>query len=138
MIDKALGLGSPDPAETYSSSPHLYAELGIPAEAGGKVGAPRKSPVKRRDTESSGQVKGPSSGQIEGQKSGRDRSGAKRRRTRGGQPVSGHPAGNGATTAANGEAAAETPSSSSSGGTNRRRRRRRKPTETTAASALAN
>jgi superfamily II DNA/RNA helicase len=138
MIDKALGLGSPDPAETYSSSPHLYAELGIPAEAGGKVGAPRKSPVKRRDTESSGQVKGPSSGQVEGQKSGRDRSGAKRRRTRGGQPVSAHPAGNGATTAANGEAAAETPSSSSGGGTNRRRRRRRKPAETTAASALAN
>jgi superfamily II DNA/RNA helicase len=138
MIDKALGLGSPDPAETYSSSPHLYAELGIPAEAGGKVGAPRKSPVKRRDTESSGQVKGPSSGQVEGQKSGRDRSGAKRRRTRGGQPVSAHPAGNGATTAANGEAAAETPSSSSGGGTNRRRRRRRKPAETTAESALTN
>src|ERR1700758_2297152 len=75
MIDKALGLDSPDPAETYSSSPHLYAELGIPAEAGGKVGAPRKSPVKLRDTESSGQVKGQSSGQIEGQKSGRDPSG---------------------------------------------------------------
>jgi superfamily II DNA/RNA helicase len=134
MIDKALGLGSPDPAETYSSSPHLYAELGIPAEAGGKVGAPRKSPVKRRDTESSGKVKGQSSGQ----KSGSNRSGAKRRRTRAGQPVSGHPAGNGATTAANGEAAAETPSGSSGGGTNPRRRRRRKPTETTAASALAN
>jgi superfamily II DNA/RNA helicase len=134
MIDKALGLGSPDPAETYSSSPHLYAELGIPAEAGGKVGAPRKSPVKRRDTESSGQVKS----QSNGQKSGGNRSGATRRRTRGGQPVSGHAAGNGATTAANGEAAAETPSSSSSRGTNRRRRRRRKPTETTAASTLAN
>jgi superfamily II DNA/RNA helicase len=133
MIDKALGLGSPDPAETYSSSPHLYAELGIPAEAGGKVGAPRKSPVKRRDTESSGQVKS----QSNGQKPRGNRSGAKRRRTRGGQPVSGHPAGNGATTAANGEAAAETPSSSS-GGTNRRRRRQRKPTETTAASTLAN
>src|ERR1700739_2643444 len=27
MIDKALGLGSPDPAETYSNSPHLYTEL---------------------------------------------------------------------------------------------------------------
>jgi superfamily II DNA/RNA helicase len=135
MIDKALGLGSPDPAETYSSSPHLYAELGIPAEAGGKVGAPRKSPVKRRDNESSGQVKGQSSGQIEGQKSGRNRSSEKRRRTRAGQPVSGHPAGNGATTAASGEAAAETPSGSSSEGTNRRRRRRRKPAD---ASALAN
>ncbi len=30
MIDKALGLDCPDPAETYSSSPHLYAELFIP------------------------------------------------------------------------------------------------------------
>jgi len=138
MIDKALGLGSPDPAETYSSSPHLYAELDIPGEAGGKVGAPRRSPVKRRDTESNGQVKGQSAGRSDGQKSGRNRSGTKRRRTRGGQPVSGHPAGNGASTAANGEAAAETPSSSGSGATDRRRRRRRKPAETNAPSALAN
>jgi superfamily II DNA/RNA helicase len=134
MIDKALGLGSPDPSETYSNSPHLYAELGIPAEAGAKVGAPRKSPVKRRDTERSGQ----SSGQSNGQKSGRNRSGERRRRTRGGQPVSGHPAGNGAATGANGEGAAETASGSSSGGTTRRRRRRRKPAETPAASALTN
>src|SRR5207253_11208209 len=35
MIDKALGLESPDPAETYSNSPHLYDELSIPAGAGG-------------------------------------------------------------------------------------------------------
>jgi len=125
-IDKALGLGSPDPAETYSSSPHLYAELGIPAEAGGKVGAPRKSPVKRRDTESSGRSNGQTSGP----------SGARRRRTRGGQPATGHPDGNGAAPGANGETAAETPSGSSNGGTNRRRRRRRKPAETT--TALAN
>ena len=53
MIDKALGLGSPDPAETYSNSPHLYKELSIPTEAGGTVGSPRKSPVKtpRRRTQ---------------------------------------------------------------------------------------
>jgi superfamily II DNA/RNA helicase len=134
MIDKALGLGSPDPAETYSSSPHLYAELGIPAEARSTVGAPRKSQVKRRDTESSGR--------IEGQKPGRTRSSAKRRRTRGGQPVTGHPASNAADAGTNGEAAAETPSGSastngSSGGSSRRRRRRRKPAETTAATAQA-
>src|ERR1700758_5172476 len=97
MIDKALGLDSPDPAETYSSSPHLYAELGIPAEAAGKVAAPRKSPVKRRDTESNGRR----SRQIKGQKSGGNRSSARRRRTRGGQPVSGHPAGNGAASGGN-------------------------------------
>ena len=30
-IDKALGLDCPAPAETYSSSPHLYVELDIPA-----------------------------------------------------------------------------------------------------------
>src|ERR1700741_3103597 len=38
MIDKALGLGCPEPAETYSSSPHIYAELDIPAEARGPGG----------------------------------------------------------------------------------------------------
>ena len=38
MIDKALGLNSPDPVETYSNSPHLYAELDIPADAKGSVG----------------------------------------------------------------------------------------------------
>ena len=33
MIDKALGLDCPDPAETYSNSPHLYDELGHPHRA---------------------------------------------------------------------------------------------------------
>ncbi len=131
LIDKALGLGTPEPAETYSSSPHLYAELGIPTEAGATVGTPRKSPVKRRDTSTSPEKSG---------KSGRTRSGAPRRRTRGGQPVTGHPTGNAATNGANGEAGAETPSGSAPGNpnTSRRRRRRRKPAEATAATAQAN
>ena len=30
MIDKALDLGIPEAAETYSSSPHLYSDLDIP------------------------------------------------------------------------------------------------------------
>ncbi|ETK31199.1 DEAD/DEAH box helicase [Microbispora sp. ATCC PTA-5024] len=30
VINNALGLDFPDPAETYSSSPHLYSDLGIP------------------------------------------------------------------------------------------------------------
>jgi superfamily II DNA/RNA helicase len=123
MINKALGLGSPDPAETYSNSPRLYSELAIPAEAGGTVGAPRKSQVKRRDTERNGQ-KPENSGN-----SGRTRTGARRRRTRGGQPVTGHPANNQAANGANGEAAAEMPSDSLSNpaGTGRRRRRRHRP-----------
>ncbi|GLE52732.1 DEAD/DEAH box helicase [Mycobacterium montefiorense] len=117
-IDKALNLGSPDPAETYSNSPHLYTELGIPGEAGGTIGTPRKSPVKRRDTERS----------TTSEKPARARSGNRRRRTRAGEPVNGRPAGNGT----DGEAAAETGSASSNGGNganNRRRRRRRKPAE---------
>ena len=39
MIDKALGLDTPDPVETYSSSPHLYDELDIPTDATGSIGA---------------------------------------------------------------------------------------------------
>lgn len=125
-INKALNLGSPDPAETYSNSPHLYTELGIPDGATGTIGAPKKSPVKRRDTERTERS-------TTSEKPARARSANRRRRTRGGQPVSGHPAGS------DGEAAAETPSESASGtGSNgtsgsdgRRRRRRRKPAEAT-------
>ncbi len=39
LIDKALGLGHAEPAETYSTSAHLRSELGIPEGAGGRVGA---------------------------------------------------------------------------------------------------
>jgi superfamily II DNA/RNA helicase len=37
LIDKALGLGIPEPVETYSSSPHLYTELDIPAGTKGRL-----------------------------------------------------------------------------------------------------
>ena len=37
LINDALALGQPDPEETYSTSEHLYAELGIPAEATGTL-----------------------------------------------------------------------------------------------------
>src|SRR6201987_3754421 len=47
MIDKALGLGSPDPAEPSSSSPHIYEELDIPTAARGSIGEPRKPKAKR-------------------------------------------------------------------------------------------
>ncbi len=126
LIDKELGLGSPEPAETYSNSPHLYAELSIPAEAGGKVGAARKSPVKRRETQSDTKSDRPP----------RARSGSTRQRTRGGQPATGHPTGNGAATGTTGaalDAPKETPAGS--GGATRRRRRRRKPADATAPSS---
>ncbi len=37
LIDKVLGLGIPEPVETYSSSEHLFAELDIPADATGRL-----------------------------------------------------------------------------------------------------
>ncbi|MFE7797738.1 DEAD/DEAH box helicase [Nocardia sp. NPDC057440] len=43
-IDKALGLGIPEPVETYSRSAHLYSELGIPE---GVTGTVRKPKVER-------------------------------------------------------------------------------------------
>lgn len=131
LIDKALGLDNPEPAETYSSSPHLYDELSIPADAGGTVGAARKAQGARRTGERPTQKPGQKS-----EKTAR-RSGT-RRRTRGGQPVSAHPSGNGAASS-NGDAAAETPAGSPPGnaGSSRRRRRRRKPAEAAAAAPTA-
>jgi superfamily II DNA/RNA helicase len=37
LINDALGLGQPEPEETYSTSDHLYTELGIPREATGTL-----------------------------------------------------------------------------------------------------
>ena len=77
-IDAALGLDCPDPAETYSSSPHLFTELDIPADAGGRVGAAQ--PTARREPAKSSAPR--ASGSSQGTRS--------RRRTRGGKPMTGH------------------------------------------------
>jgi len=37
LIDKALGLGIPSPVETYSSSPHLFEDLGIDPSVTGRL-----------------------------------------------------------------------------------------------------
>jgi superfamily II DNA/RNA helicase len=39
LINRALEFGQPEPTETYSSSPHLYSDLDIPAEAKGRIKA---------------------------------------------------------------------------------------------------
>lgn len=46
LIDKALGLGRPEPVETYSSSPHLFEELDIPTGVAGSV---KKTAVKSEE-----------------------------------------------------------------------------------------
>ncbi|HYZ66644.1 MAG TPA: DEAD/DEAH box helicase [Mycobacterium sp.] len=115
MIDKALGLACPEPAETYSSSPHLYEELDIPTDAKGTVGEPRTQ-AKRAPADT------PS------EKPARNRT-RNRRRTRGGKPTTGHPeAPAQQADAAAGDAPADEASPA-------KRRRRRRPRKTAAANA---
>jgi len=42
LINDALGLGQPEPAETYSTSEHLYSSLGIPRDATGTLPAAKR------------------------------------------------------------------------------------------------
>jgi len=116
LIDKALGLACPDPAETYSSSPHLYEELDIPTDAKATVGEPRKAQAKRAPADK------PSV------KPARTRN---RRRTRGGETVNGHP---GATTE-QAEAADDTVADGAEASRSGARRRRRRPRKAAAANA---
>ena len=120
MIDKALGLDTPDPAETYSSSPHLFEELHIPTDATGTVGTPEKVSSKRAERkerpEADGEADKPRT---------RTRS---RRRTRGGKTATGHveQAAEGTESAAEPEAEEPTGDGAHAG----RRRRRRRPRKT--------
>ncbi|MEU1999633.1 DEAD/DEAH box helicase [Nocardia gamkensis] len=116
-IDKALGLGIPDPVETYSRSPHLYSDLGIPE---GVTGVVRKAQVER-DADA-----------VVVERPARAPRKRNRRRTRAGQPIDGTP---NVTDAAETDspADAENTSSEQAGAESdadkpaRRRRRRRKP-----------
>jgi superfamily II DNA/RNA helicase len=127
-IDKALGLGCPDPAETYSSSPHLFEELGIPTDATGTVGSPRRSTARRADKSE----KRISSADSDAERPARTRT---RRRTRGGQTVTGHPEGAGVEVTAEDSDAAPVAEPNGESPAAGRRRRRRRPRKTEAASA---
>jgi superfamily II DNA/RNA helicase len=50
LISDDLALGAPEPPETYSNSPHLYADMGIPEEASGRV-ARRRRPAEEEATD---------------------------------------------------------------------------------------
>jgi superfamily II DNA/RNA helicase len=55
LINRALEFGQPEPVETYSSSPHLYDDLDIPAGTKGRIAtAPRTQTVKTQDAGTNG------------------------------------------------------------------------------------
>ncbi|MGW6275286.1 DEAD/DEAH box helicase [Streptomyces sp. NPDC055060] len=76
LINKALNLGLSDPVETYSSSPHLYEELNIPAGTKGVL--PRaertRAGLRAEEVEDLGETggKGGSRGRDRGGRDGRD------------------------------------------------------------------
>ncbi|MCR2801247.1 DEAD/DEAH box helicase [Microbacterium sp. zg-Y818] len=55
LINRALEFGQPEPVETYSSSPHLFSDLDIPAGTKGRiVTAPRTQTVKTQEATGEG------------------------------------------------------------------------------------
>jgi len=129
MINTALKLDCPDPAETYSNSPHFYTELGIPSDARGSISdarAPRQS--RNRDQTRDRDQTRVSSTDSAAKRPERTRS---RQRTRGGDSAGGHPEKLTTTTVAGGP-------ESSTGEDAPRRRRRHRPRNAAGAGATPN
>jgi superfamily II DNA/RNA helicase len=72
LINRALEMNQPDPVETYSSSPHLYADLDIPVGTKGRL--PGAGPVRAREPRP---AEGDRGGRSGGGRSGGDRSGSR-------------------------------------------------------------
>jgi superfamily II DNA/RNA helicase len=71
LINRALEFGQPEPVETYSSSPHLYIDLNIPAGTKGRLKS--TPPMKGNDRPESGErnsSRGKSDGKSDGKSSG--------------------------------------------------------------------
>ena len=134
MIDTALKLGSPEPAETYSNSPHLYSEQAIPTDATGTVGA-RRTPTRQRQQtgHDSAQPQTPSSDTAGVRTSTRSR-----RRTRSGKLVAGQTGGDAAEAAFHGAEPADPPTSAPGATDQGRRRRRRRRTQSADEKLTAN
>ncbi|MGC4111210.1 MAG: DEAD/DEAH box helicase [Nocardioides sp.] len=124
MINKALDLPFDEPQETYSTSPHIFHDLGIPEGTKGRIVPPRPEPEAgdrgARGSERPRRERAPRSGNRT------------RTRTRGGEKVAGSAAGNADKATASGGTA---PESERPSGQSRNRRRRRRGSGSSQASA---
>lgn len=137
LINKALDLKFPDPPETYSTSPHLFEELGIPAGTKGVL--PRadrtRAGLRAEEVEDLGETGGrgrKSAAPAPAREEREPRTPRQRRRTRGGSTAEGAatvpaPAREATPVAPAGDEAAEAP----------RTPRRRRRTRVSAAEAVA-
>jgi hypothetical protein len=122
MINKALDLPFDEPQETYSTSEHLFHDLGIPAGTKGRIVDPAPVEPKPRKDEGSRPARS-------GDRPPRNRT-RSRSRTRGGQQVAAGEAGATATPSA----ASDTDGAERPAGQSRSRRRRRRSPGTSSAS----
>ena len=132
LIDKALDLGYPEPEETYSSSPHLFEQMGIPEGTRGTL--PRSQRTREgldaeqlEDLGEPGRGGRSSGGRGDGggRGAGRGRGGGGRRQGGRGHGDGRSEGGRGRTSEGSGERPARTGEGErSSGGGGRRRRRR--------------
>ncbi|MER6524833.1 DEAD/DEAH box helicase [Streptomyces sp. NPDC001508] len=153
LINKALELDFNDPVETYSTSPHLFSDLGIPEGTKGVL--PRsertRAGLEAEELEDLGETggrgargRGGRAGRVESRPAAQERPAGtprRRRRTRGGAPLDSAPAGSGAAPVGSGAPAAEavTAEEVTVPRTPRRRRRTRSgaPTESVAVASAA-
>ncbi|MFJ9636442.1 DEAD/DEAH box helicase [Streptomyces sp. NPDC101178] len=144
LINKALDLKFPDPPETYSTSPHLFEELGIPAGTKGVL--PRadrtRAGLRAEEVEDLGETggrgrKSAAPAPAREEREPRTRTPRQRRRTRGGSAEEGAaavpaPAKEAAPVSPAGDRAPETPRTP-----RRRRRTRNSAAETVTEAAVA-
>lgn len=91
-ISDDLDLGAPELPETYSNSPHLYADLGIPSDATGRTGRPRRGTDADRGPDRTADRAGSDPGDDGESRRGSARSGRRSRsrtRRRAGEVVTG-------------------------------------------------
>ncbi|AII04678.1 DEAD/DEAH box helicase [Rhodococcus opacus] len=143
LIDKALGLGIPDPAETYSSSPHLFEELSIPADATGTIKRPRVERAAKaapEQSENTGTEQSENTDTEQGEKAERTERPARtrtRRRTRGGRPADSVGPKSVSPEPTAPESSASSGDTDGEGASKPRRRRRRRTTKVGAAATTA-
>ena len=132
LIDKALGLGVPEPVETYSSSPHMFEDLNIPQGTKGRLPRHKRSKA-GLEAEELEDLGGPGDKKNDGGRGGRGQGGRSGSRSGGGRPESGRSSGGRSRNRSrtrSGEGSQSVPASGSEGSgqggqRNRRRRRRR-------------
>jgi superfamily II DNA/RNA helicase len=124
MINKALDLPFEDPQETYSTSPNLFHDLGIPEGTKGRIVDP--APVERAPrSDKDNERRGGRPSERPARQGGRQGGSRERTRTRSGEPAA-------SAEAAGSEAVGTEASGAERPARTRQRRRRRSPGTSTA------